>query len=380
MKIPTLSILLLCGVATLATAQHNAKLTLADGSVIHGQIHVPALPVETLFGTVPVPLEKMLGIEFANAAKLSLVDGSILHGNIPVPAIPVETLFGAVPVPLEKVTRIEFVNAQKMVPANHDPRLIYWNTFDSKEDAQNPKAGVTTQLHGGAFVPGRVGNALHTQGKTDVASFTIPPGFVASKGCVEFWAKIDTDADVVAHVPGWTLRFLLGGINGRWSLFKLEFAANNGMGAGGFTASLPSSIYGTHRFGSSYSFKRVLGENYADWHHYALVWDDDEGLNIPGVQHRPRGALFINGKHASIQTVPDDPSGKTGMGRFYESGMDIIIAGLPTTLGITHPFAIDELKIWNYAKMDFDLGKIPVSPAVPAVPVTTTAPGWQGGW
>jgi len=292
------------------------------------------------------------------AAKITLADGSVVLGEILEPAMKIKTLLGEVEIPFDKIAGVEFVDAKEKMapqqpapkaPENNDPRLIYWNTFDSKEDTQKPKVGPVTEFLTGKFVLGKNGNALHSRGKTDLASFTIPPGFVTSKGCVEFWAKIDVDTDAQ---PGQALRFLLGGRDGKWTLFKLEYTANNGMGAGGFTAAMPSAIYGTSWFGP-YSFRQILGDDYTGWHHYAFVWDDDEGVEIPGERTRPHGALFIDGKFVSIQTVPVDRNGISGMGGFQKSGMDFIIAGSPHSGDKTTPFVIDDLKIWNVPYLEF---------------------------
>ena len=361
MKIPTFAILFLCCVATLTTAQHNAKLMLADGSVIHGQIHMLALPVETFFGTVPVPVEKMVRIEFANAAKLSLADGSILHGNIPVPALPVETLFGAVPIPLEKVTHIEFVKVQKMVPANHDPRLIYWNTFDSEEELRE-----MGEWKNGRLVKGKSGMALHTDGKVDVYKITIPPHTFKPKGCIEFWAKIEPEVDSFAGNT--FLRFF-------WmSHTRLEFLVNNGMAAGGITSYCGNSVVGSSRFGGQSRYSEVLGPNYKDWHHYALVWND-EGLDIGEGRQKPYSAIYINGKRvSSLETNRGNMGGKFSLPAGPDKELSIVIAssaymGDPNLLNPV-PFAIDDFKIWNYDKTEFD----GVTPA-PVNPVTV-APGW----
>ena len=265
-----------------------------------------------------------------------------------------------------KVELLAKPQPQKNAPkTSNDPRLIYWNTFESEEATKTPAAGVPTKLNSGKFVAGKHGNALHTQGKTDVAAFTIPPGVFKKQGCIEFWAKLDADTDKL--VEGRLPRFLMGAKEDRWSSLILEYRINNGMGAGGFTAAT-GCIYGTSYFGQTYSYKQALGENYNDWHHYAVVWDDETELDIPDVEERPFGAIFIDGKYKSIQTYPVGAKGKPNLGGFRDYVGNFIIAASLNNSGNTHPipFAIDDLKIWTYAKMDFA--------AKPAAVVKAAAP------
>jgi len=286
-----------------------------------------------------------------NKAKITLTDGSVIHGEIPAPAVTVETIFGTVEIPVDTITGIKVANETNAAPGDHDPRLVYWNTFDSEEETRNPKAGQKTVQYGGTFVPGRVGNALHTQGKTDVVAFFVPP-FVSNSGCVEFWAKLETDTDTMAE--GKFPRFLQGGKDGAWSSFKMEYRVNNGMGGGGFYVS-SVGVYGTHRFGQAQSYKHVLGEHYTGWHHYAFVWDNVDGLSIPNVEGRPHAAIFINGVFKCIQSFPAEANHKPVMTRLHTTGLEMVVAGSFTSGGNNLPFAIDELKIWNYAKTEFEL-------------------------
>ena len=92
--------------------------------------------------------------------------------------------------------------------------------------------------------------------------------------------------------------------------------------------------------------------NYRDWHHYAIIWDQNGITDLAG---SPRKVLLIDGK-----PMPDIQDHV----RSAEEAAAIV--STPMLLSFTHdpeldpelstksPFLIDEFKIWNYAKTEFD--------------------------
>ena len=94
------------------------------------------------------------------------------------------------------------------------------------------------------------------------------------------------------------------------------------------------------------------GSDYRDWHHYAIIWDKD---GIAGLSGNPKMALLVDGK-----LIPDIQNHT----RSADEALSIV--STPMLLSFTHdpkldpelstksPFLIDEFKIWNYAKTEFD--------------------------
>ena len=94
------------------------------------------------------------------------------------------------------------------------------------------------------------------------------------------------------------------------------------------------------------------GSDYRDWHHYAIIWDAN---GIPNLAGSPTKALLVDG-----QLIPDIQD----HGRSINDALSIV--STPMLLSFTHdpkldpelctksPFLIDEFKIWNYSKTEFD--------------------------
>ncbi len=292
-------------------------------------------------------------------ARFTLTDGSVLNGEILVRAIPFKTTFGRVNIPVQTIAGVDILAANSVpqedvsrAPADVDPRLVYWNTFDSELETRFAK---TTKRAGdwrsGKLVEGKSGKALYTEGKADVYQLSIPANTLKPKGCIEFWAKIEPERDTFTDGAGW-MRFF-------WMRHtRLEFAVNNGKGAGGITAYIANSVSGSSRSGGEGRYSNVLGPNYRDWHHYALVWSD-QGVNVDTEKPRPWSAIFIDGKPVSHETNRMEAGEHFTFETIVGEEMFMVIAGsaFVSESWREHavPFAIDELKIWNYDKTEFNL-------------------------
>jgi hypothetical protein len=373
MKVLTIvpSLLLMLSVtAEIRGDTHLARLTLIDGSVLLANIQTPSLQLETLIGPINIPVIAITSAEFTRMApksaedspsdlppeiiaRLTLTDASILNARIPLSTLSVETLFGPANISVETLKTLDFNSMPQIKTTDShitpDPRLVYWNTFDSED---NTRIARVMQRPGdwksGKLVDGKFGKALHTEGQADVYQFSLPPNSLNSKGCIEFWAKIDPEVDSFA--------------NGSWLRFfwmehvRLEYAVNNGKGAGGITSYIANSVAGSSYFGGQHRYSEVLGPNYLDWHHYALVWNE-EGVNTGKGNPKQWSAIFIDGMPVSRETNRMDAGDRftfatnIGMENFFTiAGSAFAPKGW---LGRTVPFAIDELKIWNYDKTIF---------------------------
>ncbi len=130
------------------------------------------------------------------SVSVSLSDGSIVKGTVPAgTTMEISTVFGIVRVPLEKVADMEVKNilertTQKKLSTS---QLIYWNTFDSEEEARHPQVGPEGKLLSGSLVLGKSGKALSVTPGTIAYEAFFPAGTLWQEGCLEFWAKILSD-------------------------------------------------------------------------------------------------------------------------------------------------------------------------------------------
>ena len=90
--------------------------------------------------------------------------------------------------------------------------------------------------------------------------------------------------------------------------------------------------------------------DWRDWHHYALVWDKDGIPDLPG---SPRTALLVDGK--VVASAGFGPEAANGMRMPSEMAHVVGITSDPAIdpeRNTKSSFLIDELKIWDYSKVD----------------------------
>jgi hypothetical protein len=225
--------------------------------------------------------------------------------------------------------------------------LMLYCTFDDVNSITNPVAGPGGTFNADPvtnFTTGQVGNAYYASYyESDLVSF--PIGVLpARKGCIEFWGRLFGMSEYVndgwGHAPAFCYT-----TNGE---YEFEFNGNNGMGGSGLCGRVGLMANGwqgsvaTGFWLESHAFSSILGDVNA-WHHYALVWDID---GISGYSYSMQ--LFIDGL----------PVGSCNLNNEYYC---MVVENIPTSgsfniiaFEIDHgSVAIDELKVWNYAKTQF---------------------------
>jgi hypothetical protein len=227
--------------------------------------------------------------------------------------------------------------------------LMLYCTFDDVNSITNPVAGPGGTFNANPqtnFTTGQVGNAYFANCyESELVYFpkeVIPP----DRGCVEFWGRLYNMREYVNDCWGSCPGFFK--MDGPLYTWDMEFNGNDGHGGAGLCGRAGMAVNGggstsTGNWTEYYSFSSILGDVNA-WHHYALSWDIK---GIPGTQYSiqlhidgiPVGSCISYDGNEWCPVEADVP----GDGHFtiIRSNMN------------EGSVAIDELKIWNYAKTQF---------------------------
>ncbi len=230
--------------------------------------------------------------------------------------------------------------------------LVLWNKLGSDIEALNSEIGPGGDLTGGSFMPGVFGGAYVATEAEDYL-LTFPADITpAARGTIEYWAKL-TDFPIAMSGSGIRLSgitqppVLPPGVTGIGP--DMGLGSNDGCGGGGLFSGVNAATdfvctgivsASSGSFGS-WTYGMVL-DGVEDWHHYAMVWDED---GVPGFEPW-RLVLFLDGELES--------------GRHQDRAGDTFEQVLPgNNLGLLKNFesgssaAIDNIKIWDFAKTDF---------------------------
>jgi len=238
-------------------------------------------------------------------------------------------------IPLLTILVITFLLFNKAHSQSNN--LVLWNKLGSQAEVENSAVGANGVLSGGSFMPGVFGNAyVATYYEDLLLSFsTVPLPYPA--GAIEFWAKL-IDFPTGTSAGGRYPEFIVSNaIN--YCIFG--WSGNDGHGGGGFTATIHNISTATNTFGWS-TYAETLGpDQVGDWHHYALVWD---GAGIPNASNHMI-AIYLDGQLKSTYWHNESYFSEVG------PGMDLL--GQQGYLGGWGSVAIDNIKVWDYAKTDF---------------------------
>lgn len=203
----------------------------------------------------------------------------------------------------------------------------------------------------GFFEQGRIGGAMRVTPRSESARFTIPAGFLKEKGCIEWWGKIQSPSDNFSSCDPRFFRIRFNETVD--SVF--EFSSNDGMGGGGLVVRFPGLYYLQKRgHRNAWRYSQYFGEAMAqDWHHYALVWNAD-GIGIPNSQSLYNLAIFIDGKQVHVEPASLRQKIDTGILESTSATIDFPFnSNLDAPLSGNADYLVDELKIWDECKSDF---------------------------
>ena len=225
--------------------------------------------------------------------------------------------------------------------------LVLWNRLGSQAQIQNSEIGLDGTYGGGDFVDGVFGQAYQVDYDDPDYMVTFPREAITPfAGCIEFWARIRDLPEQIGVAQARPIFFKLRHLRADSLSYLAGFNANDGCGNGGLVGQVGIDITTGSGGNGTWTYEQVLGEGQVEaWHHYALVWDE---ATIAGVDDGTRRiALFLDGQLES--------------GRWREwdhPEFTDILGGQLQILALYDDYeagsvAIDNLKIWNYAKTSF---------------------------
>lgn len=357
MKKILLSAIAIGSMATLADAAIDCNMRLSDGSAIKGELLTEKLVGETIFAPsleLAPDIVKSVTLRGTNGvAALELANSDKLTMTLATEAFRLKSIIGVFDVPRANVKALTLTTRPDGAKCCGGDGLVYWCTFESEADVENPAVGPQGKYICGDFVPGKVGNAISFPAYRTGVLVNIPQGVIRERGCIEFWAKL-VDGKY-SFIDGGD-PYLFDCVSGS-EFFHIEFNANNGGGNSGLCSGMPGAGCTSERgYRGSMPYDVVFTHGSArEWHHYALVWDVD-GLNVNG--EMVYSALMLDGRFVSKVHWPSYAGPVNEQFSINAEREFILSIPVMTRRARTHskaPVAIDEFKIWNFAKTTFDL-------------------------
>lgn len=356
------SILFVAGIAALACSAGDPEFkiasttTLKDGSVVRADFLSDGVNGSTAFlkdlSLKPEIIDSLTFKGTNGEARVTLTNKDNFALSVVDKSYKIESSLGTLDVPAKNIRSITFRKVSTATGSQDG--LIFYCTFDNPEDVANPAIGPSAHYNRATLSEGKEGQALLAQRFKPQVAYDLPANFFGKSGCIEFWAKILKTSPYVGSGGDPRLFTLVTKETGD-TVSTIDIVSNNGNGNSGFATwticGNIASIGGMR--GLNYSELFDKGD-WRDWHHYAVVWDADGIKGLP-FDDTKKAALFVDGKITSCA-------------QFDTRKMDDInrLLASPSRLCFTHdpdkdpehqtksPFLIDEFKIWNFAKTDFD--------------------------
>ena len=322
----------------------SANAALKDGSTVKGEFTTPGITGSTLF-MEKLSLDPAIvkSLSFAGATgdtKVELNNGDKFAMAVANESFKINSLLGELNIPRNNFRALS-LSARKVSASGTDEGLVFYCTFDDEASLTSPAVGPAVKLELGQIKNnGKNGGALFVQPGVAGAEITLPEGTLGAEGCIEFWANM-ASGKTEFTTGGDPRFFVMFDANGA-EVAHLEFASNNGCGNSGFGG----HFYGLRaQTNTGYSYMMPYsdifkGENYNGWHHYAFVWTQT-GLGI-----------FIDGREVCRAT------GDASTQKIVNTAVTLDIPLNRTTgksFNNKSAFYMDELKIWNFAKREFDI-------------------------
>ena len=359
MKRPYILASILATVALAAFAQDAAttiaaNATLKDGSTVKGVFTTEHVTGSTIFAEelrLSPAIVRSLAFTGTNGeTKVELANGDKFAMTVANESFKINSLLGELAIPRNNFRSIAL--SVRKVPAGGDDGLIFHCTFDDPAAITSPAVGPKGVYLRGSFTEGKSGKALQTTVYAQNATFELPSNFFGTSGCIEFWAKILKPSSYIGNGGDPRLFTITQKITNH-TICTLDIVSNNGSGNSGFSTWTFLGNMANLRGCRTLRYEELFPESdYRDWHHYAIIWDKDGIANLAGC---PKKALMVDGR--LIPNIQHQVRSATEAAAIIATPMLLSFTHDPeldSELCTKSPFLIDEFKIWNYAKTEFD--------------------------
>ncbi len=342
MKLVTLvASISLCAVAFAEAVLVSADARLKDGSTVKGEFLTKDICGSTLFAPeLKLDSGNVKSVAFSGTngeAKVELSNSDKFAMKVSNASFAIKSLLGDLNIPRESVRSIE-LHKKRNATASATDGLVFHCTFDDEASIVSPAVGPGGVVCSRDFVEGQVGKAVRVPKGGSAGFFTLPPGVLCEDGCIEFWAKLEPRREYFGDCDP---RMMIIKSPAGW--FSVEYSSNNGNGLGGFfVRNFGFNYIKGGSCGRYYKYSDVI-EKVEEWHHYAFSWTESTLTT------------YIDGKKVEGMSKCDGVA--TDVKKLLNGSA---VMGLPNSNISVHntepnsPFAMDELKIWNYAKSEFD--------------------------
>ena len=341
-----------CALAAFSDAKPTVSVTasLKDGSSVRGDFLTKGIAGSTLFAknlVLAPSIVKTVNFTSTNGeAKVELSNGDRFAMTVSNDAFAVRSILGDLKIPRASLRAMSLSTRTAAAKGGATGGLIFHCTFDDAASITSPAVGPAGTFASGTFEDGKIGKALLTKPYTNHAAFEFPQGFLRDSGCIEFWAKILKPSPMIGD--GGDPRLLaITRADNRDFVFNVDIVSNDGGGNSGFALRTwyggKASITGMRPLRYEELFP---AGDWRDWHHYAILWDINGISGLPG---SPKTALLVDGKltiGTQYDTIIITPSTKA-----HVLGITCDPALSPRH-NTKSPFLIDDIKIWDYAKID----------------------------
>ena len=334
--------------ATIASTNNTvvtANATLKDGSTIKGEFLAQKITGSTIFlRKLALDPSIVKSISFPgtnNAAKIELENGDKFTMKVHNKTFPFASILGELIVPRKNFRSIT-LSTKRISAGGCEDGLVFYCTFDDETSVAAPVVGPAVKMELGKIVAdkGKSGGALFVNPGIAGAQIVFPSGSFTSEGCIEFWANM-ASGKTEFSTGGDPRFFILLDSNGA-EKGGFEFASNDGAGNSGICG----TFFGIHAYSNSgYSYMMPYsdifkGEDYNGWHHYAFVWAQNYLKIFIDGKEKCRATGNLNAQEIANTTITIDIPLNRITGKSFNN---------------KSAFYMDELKIWNKAKTEFDL-------------------------
>lgn len=322
----------------------TVSITLQDKSVLTGTLLSFELKAQSEFDSpLNIPPAVIQSITFNEISagnrrdRILFTNGDSLTVSIQNKQFDIVTLLGPLTIDVGVITKMVF--SQKTRAGG----LIYACSFESAEDIMAAAGDIPPPW--ATFTSGKQGQGLLVdQYDIQIASISVN-AINAQAGCIEFWAKLNDHSHRFSWSYGHNPNFFM--LQNRSQLYQLVINGNNGLGWSGICAKANGLLSGTRWYtqGMFNSYESLLGGDPNGWHHYALVWDEQGIEGLAGKQL----AVYLDGKLNSSAS-------REGARPKTDQDTAPLVLTLMKSIENSHhnSFVMDEFKIWDYAKTDFE--------------------------